>query len=79
MSMSDMPEIAGRAPLPVEVEAGKSYWWCACGRSKCAAVLRRLAQGQRLLADRVQGDREHQGLLLRLQAQRKEAAVRRQP
>ena len=34
MSMSDMPEIAGRAPLPVEVEAGKSYWWCACGRSK---------------------------------------------
>jgi CDGSH-type Zn-finger protein len=20
--------------LPIEVEAGKSYWWCACGRSK---------------------------------------------
>ena len=34
MSMSDTPEIAGRAPLPIEVEAGKSYWWCACGRSK---------------------------------------------
>ena len=34
MSMSDMPEIAGRAPLPIEVQAGKSYWWCACGRSK---------------------------------------------
>ena len=34
MSMSDVPEIAGRAPLPIEVEAGKSYWWCACGRSK---------------------------------------------
>jgi len=28
------PEIGGRAPIPVEVEAGKSYWWCACGRSK---------------------------------------------
>jgi len=25
--------IAGRAPMPVEVEAGKTYWWCACGRS----------------------------------------------
>ncbi len=34
MSMSDTPKIAGRAPLPIEVEAGKSYWWCACGRSK---------------------------------------------
>jgi CDGSH-type Zn-finger protein len=33
MSMSE-PDIGGRAPIPVEVEAGKSYWWCACGRSK---------------------------------------------
>ena len=32
--MSETPEIGGRAPLPIEVEAGKSYWWCACGRSK---------------------------------------------
>ena len=32
--MSEMPEIGGRAPLPIEVEAGKSYWWCACGRSQ---------------------------------------------
>ena len=31
--MSD-PEIGGRAPIPIEVEAGKIYWWCACGRSK---------------------------------------------
>ena len=28
------PEIGGRAPIPVSVEAGKAYWWCACGRSK---------------------------------------------
>jgi CDGSH-type Zn-finger protein len=28
------PEIGGRTPIPVEVEAGKTYWWCACGRSK---------------------------------------------
>jgi CDGSH-type Zn-finger protein len=32
--MSEMPEIGGRQPIPVNVEAGKSYWWCACGRSK---------------------------------------------
>jgi CDGSH-type Zn-finger protein len=25
--------IAGRAPIPVDVEAGQTYWWCACGKS----------------------------------------------
>jgi CDGSH iron-sulfur domain-containing protein 3 len=34
MSMSGTPEIGGRQPIPVDVEAGKSYWWCACGRSQ---------------------------------------------
>jgi CDGSH-type Zn-finger protein len=28
------PEIGGRAPLPFDVVAGETYWWCACGRSK---------------------------------------------
>ena len=32
--MNAQPEIGGRAPLGVDVEAGKSYWWCACGKSK---------------------------------------------
>lgn len=27
-------EIAAKSPFAVEVEAGKDYWWCACGRSK---------------------------------------------
>jgi CDGSH-type Zn-finger protein len=27
------PVIAGRAPLPVDVEAGKTYYWCSCGKS----------------------------------------------
>jgi len=26
--------IAGRAPMGVDVEAGKTYYWCACGKSK---------------------------------------------
>jgi CDGSH-type Zn-finger protein len=25
--------IAGRAPIGVDVEAGKTYFWCRCGRS----------------------------------------------
>jgi CDGSH-type Zn-finger protein len=31
--MSELPLIAGKAPIPVEVEAGKDYFWCACGKS----------------------------------------------
>jgi CDGSH-type Zn-finger protein len=25
--------IAQKAPFKVAVEAGRAYWWCACGRS----------------------------------------------
>jgi len=28
------PTIAGKAPIPVDVEAGKDYFWCTCGQSK---------------------------------------------
>ena len=28
------PVIALKSPLPIEVEAGKDYWWCTCGQSK---------------------------------------------
>ena len=27
------PTIAQKSPYPVAVEAGKSYFWCACGKS----------------------------------------------
>ena len=27
------PIIAQKSPIPVKVEAGKTYYWCACGRS----------------------------------------------
>ena len=28
------PTVAQKAPYAVAVEAGKDYWWCACGNSK---------------------------------------------
>ncbi len=28
------PVIAQKSPYPVNVEAGKTYAWCACGQSK---------------------------------------------
>jgi len=27
------PVIAAKHPIPVAVEAGKSYYWCTCGKS----------------------------------------------
>lgn len=28
------PKIAQKSPYGVQVEAGKTYFWCACGQSK---------------------------------------------
>ncbi|NQY39681.1 MAG: CDGSH iron-sulfur domain-containing protein [Henriciella sp.] len=28
------PEIGRTEPIAVEVEEGKMYWWCTCGRSE---------------------------------------------
>jgi CDGSH-type Zn-finger protein len=30
----EQPVIAQKSPYQVDVVAGKSYFWCACGRSK---------------------------------------------
>jgi len=27
------PVIAQRSPYPVDVQAGRTYYWCACGKS----------------------------------------------
>ncbi|HEX2887602.1 CDGSH iron-sulfur domain-containing protein [Vineibacter terrae] len=27
------PVVAAKAPIKMAVEAGKDYWWCACGKS----------------------------------------------
>ncbi len=27
-------QIFQKSPIAVKVEAGKDYWWCACGQSK---------------------------------------------
>jgi CDGSH-type Zn-finger protein len=33
-TMTDQATIAQKAPFVVDVEAGKTYYWCSCGRSK---------------------------------------------
>eukprot|EP00730_Choanoeca_flexa_P007672 TRINITY_DN12373_c3_g2_i2.p1 TRINITY_DN12373_c3_g2~~TRINITY_DN12373_c3_g2_i2.p1 ORF type:complete len:118 (+),score=26.76 TRINITY_DN12373_c3_g2_i2:472-825(+) len=32
-AVDQLPNVGGPGPIPVEVEAGKTYYWCACGRS----------------------------------------------
>jgi CDGSH iron-sulfur domain-containing protein 3 len=31
MSEAEIPQ---KEPIAIEVEAGKDYWWCSCGKSK---------------------------------------------
>ena len=31
--MNNEATVAGRAPIGLDVEAGKEYFWCACGKS----------------------------------------------
>lgn len=30
----EKPLVAQKSPFPVDIEKGKAYAWCACGRSK---------------------------------------------
>ena len=55
--MSEMPEIGGRRPMPINVEAGKSYWWCACGRSKAQPFCDGSHKGTAFTPQRIEGRR----------------------
>jgi len=33
-SPDPLPQIAQKAPYPIEVQAGEKYFWCACGKSE---------------------------------------------
>jgi CDGSH-type Zn-finger protein len=33
-SIMNQPKVAQTSPIPVTVEAGKTYYWCSCGESK---------------------------------------------
>ncbi len=77
--MSEVPEIGGRKPIPVKVEAGKSYWWCACGRSKTQPFCDGSHKGTPFQPQEWKRHERRGGLVLRLQALAAPAALRRQP
>ncbi|MGV6859719.1 MAG: CDGSH iron-sulfur domain-containing protein [bacterium] len=34
MPHRSQPVVAKKGPYVVQLEAGKTYWWCSCGRSQ---------------------------------------------
>ena len=77
--MTSTAEIGGRQPIVVEVETGKSYWWCACGRSKTQPFCDGSHKGTGFTPVEWKAGEHRSGLVLRLQAHRAPPDVRRQP
>ena len=48
--------VAQNAPYPVEVEAGKSYFWCACGKSDSQPFCDGSHQGTDILPQKFTAD-----------------------
>ena len=49
--------VAQKSPYSVEVEAGKAYWWCACGRSKSQPLCDGSHKGSGLTPVKYEADR----------------------
>ena len=73
------PDIGGRAPIRMDVEAGKSYWWCACGRSKTQPFCDGSHKVTSFTPVEYKPEVCRQCRVLHLQALGQEAALRRQP
>ena len=75
----DRRRSAGTAPIPVDVKAGETYWWCSCGQSKNQPFCDGSHQGSAFMPMEWTADADKRGVLLHLQADRQVADVRRQP
>ena len=73
----DGPIPAQKEPYGVNVEAGKRYFWCACGRSASQPFCDGSHQGHRIDPDPVYRRGDRGGVALRLQGDRRQAVLRR--
>ena len=73
------PTIAQKGPYPVEVEAGKSYSWCACGLSANQPFCDGSHRGSGFTPVKFEATEIEDRLSLRLQAHRQSTLLRRQP
>ena len=55
--------IAGRKPAGVQLESGKSYYWCACGRSKNQPFCDGSHKGTGIEPRRFKADRDGEAFL----------------
>ena len=72
----NQPTVAGRGPIAVDVEAGSTYYWCSCGLSTTQPFCSGAHKGSGFTPV-AYCRAQRPGLLLRLQAFRQAAAVRR--
>ena len=69
------PVVAARVPAKVTLEAGKDYWWCACGLSKNQPFCDGTHKGSGLAPMKYTVEKAGDSLALHLQALQQEAAV----
>ena len=71
------PVVAQKSPYRMEVEAGKSYWWCACGKSGNQPFCDGSHKGSGFSPVEFKAEEAGDDRVLRLQEQRQQAALRR--
>ena len=77
---TQQPVIAKYKPCYAELEKGKRYFWCACGRSKNQPYCDGSHKGTGIVPPALPGEGRRRGSpLLRLQAHVQRSLLRRQP
>ena len=73
------PIVAQKGALLAEVAAGKTYYWCACGRSANQPFCDGSHKAVGMAPVAYTAEKDAHGLVLRLQAEQERAPVRRDP
>ena len=73
------PIVAQKAPYSHEVAAGKTYYWCACGRSANQPFCDGSHKAVGMAPIAYKAEKDAHGLVLRLQAEQERAPLRRNP
>ncbi len=69
------PTIAQKSPFGVDVEAGRTYWWCACGESKRQPFCDGSHKGGSFVPLEFTAPGNENALVLRLQTHEKSAPL----